>query len=641
MRRIILAAMVTASVVLGIVPPTQAIAPAAVSVGDCTVSSNREEASCRGPLITGLEKYPQLTYVLLHAVPADLSVLKGLGKLSWLEIGDMGKTIDSSKTAGPRISRKLVDQIAGSSIRTLMTTGNLDTLAPLAKARNLREIIVPMTDFSQGGAELARRVAPTKVVSFSVKATPAGNLSSLSKWTSLATLSVYFSFPLQRVKVGATIANPKMTWVNGKTFTFSKGTEKPIAGSRYVVSGPNRFKVTGTGILTGAKKMYESNPASSQSWGLVNNNAFLGVTPIKITGLKTTPAAKTKMQPGQRISASKPSFSTSATVTAKYKIGMSCKWLKAGKVIQSKGCSYPVKLSDSKTNIELRVTSTVNAAGYKALDPTTVSRTFNFTVGGTAKPKATILGTPKVGSRLTAKVTGTAPGKNTASYQWLRNGKAIKGATKTVYVPGIGDAGKRLSVIYKATNPRYRITNATSTRTTPVAVNLRASVAGTVKVGSRLAAKVSGAVTGSRISFHWLRNDKAITGATKSTYKLAGVDAGKRLSVRATAKKAGIPTATTTSAKTAKVAKGTLSTTKAPAITGTVAVGKTLKAKTGTWRAKPTSFTYQWQANGKNITKATGASYKISQSNKGKKITLKLTAHKAGYSSKTVLIRTK
>ncbi len=73
----------------------------------------------------------------------------------------------------------------------------------------------------------------------------------------------------------------------------------------------------------------------------------------------------------------------------------------------------------------------------------------------------------------------------------------------------------------------------------------------------------------------------------------------------------------------------------APSITGTVAVGSTVKAVPGTWTPAATSYAYQWAANGVAIRGATGASLPIPASLLGKRLTVKVTALRAGYSSGT------
>lgn len=66
--------------------------------------------------------------------------------------------------------------------------------------------------------------------------------------------------------------------------------------------------------------------------------------------------------------------------------------------------------------------------------------------------KPTITGTTKVGSTLTAKLPGWTPkivNSTTVTYQWLRNGKKVTGATASSYLLTAADKGKRIQVRVK------------------------------------------------------------------------------------------------------------------------------------------------------------------------------------------------
>lgn len=67
-----------------------------------------------------------------------------------------------------------------------------------------------------------------------------------------------------------------------------------------------------------------------------------------------------------------------------------------------------------------------------------------------------------------------------------------------------------------------------------------------------------------------------------------------------------------------------------PTITGTAKVGQTLTALPGTWDPAPT-FSYRWYRSGTSISKATKATYKLTKSDAGKTITVKVTAKKDGH----------
>lgn len=90
-------------------------------------------------------------------------------------------------------------------------------------------------------------------------------------------------------------------------------------------------------------------------------------------------------------------------------------------------------------------------------------------------------------------------------------------------------------------------------------------------------------------------------------------------------------TASKSSSVTKTVPKLKLKTAK-PKITGTAKVGKTLTAKKGKWTSS-TSVSYQWYRNGKKISGATKATYKLKAADSGKKISVKATGKKTGYTT--------
>jgi hypothetical protein len=67
-----------------------------------------------------------------------------------------------------------------------------------------------------------------------------------------------------------------------------------------------------------------------------------------------------------------------------------------------------------------------------------------------------------------------------------------------------------------------------------------------------------------------------------------------------------------------------------PTITGTTRVGKKLTAVPGTWTPAPTKFSYRWYRNGHAISGATSVTYKLKKADKGKRISVKVTASGAG-----------
>lgn len=153
-----------------------------------------------------------------------------------------------------------------------------------------------------------------------------------------------------------------------------------------------------------------------------------------------------------------------------------------------------------------------------------------------------VSGKAAVGARLTAS-PGRWEHKDVAvSYQWLRGGRPIDGATGQSYVPTAADLGARLSAQVRASRPSYGDGFATTDPTSPVVVGAspRATrapaVSGTAKLGSTLRAS-SGTwdVPGALLAYTWLRDGKAIPGANGRSYKPTRSDVGKRVAVRVTA----------------------------------------------------------------------------------------------------------
>ncbi|MEV6200191.1 hypothetical protein AB0M64_09470 [Streptomyces sp. NPDC051771] len=160
-----------------------------------------------------------------------------------------------------------------------------------------------------------------------------------------------------------------------------------------------------------------------------------------------------------------------------------------------------------------------------------------------------------------------------------------------------------------------------------------ASVSGTAVVGGKVTAKPgSWSLAVDSLSYQWRADGVAVAGATASSYTIPASLKGKALSVAVTARKAGHP-APTSVAAAGTVLGVTPVATKAPAVTGTARVRATLVANRGTWTEAPTSYTYQWYANGRAISGATRAAFTLTQAQAGQRITVRVSAHRAGHAT--------
>lgn len=214
--------------------------------------------------------------------------------------------------------------------------------------------------------------------------------------------------------------------------------------------------------------------------------------------------------------------------------------------------TYRVSASDVGHRLRVRVRG--SKPGYDAA--TRYSREV-----APAKAKFSAPSGPKVGGRravgetLRAKVDWTP--QATLTYRWYRNGKAIKGATRSSYTLKPGDLGDRFKVRVTATRSGYSTVSRTSPSTDKVARGRLAAppagIGGTPVVGSRLTAyHGSWRPGGVRFTYQWLRDGKAIEAATAKSYRVTARDAGHRLTVRITGRKAAYSPATTSSTVTVR-----------------------------------------------------------------------------------------
>jgi hypothetical protein len=264
---------------------------------------------------------------------------------------------------------------------------------------------------------------------------------------------------------------------------------------------------------------------------------------------------------------------------------------------------------------------------------TVVKLPVTFGPGELTTAVPTISGIAKVGSTLTATSDPWGPAPVDITFEWFA------GATKVGTGPTLVLGADLLDseIVVKATGAKagFATTTTTSAPVTIAAGTVTPAtptVSGTAKVGSVLTAKPGAwSPSGVRFAYQWFANGVAISGATGSTLSLSSSLVGKHVTVEVTGFKVGYVALAKTSAQVT-VSAGTISATT-PKITGTAKVGSTLKVTVGTWKPSGVSFKYQWYASGKAISGATKSTYKISSSQRGKTITVKVTGTKSGYTT--------
>ena len=132
------------------------------------------------------------------------------------------------------------------------------------------------------------------------------------------------------------------------------------------------------------------------------------------------------------------------------------------------------------------------------------------------------------------------------------------------------------------------------------------------------------------LRYRWLRDSRAIAGATGRTYRLRPADAGHRISVRVTGSLPGATPVSRTSRASGTVLR-TLRSTPRPRLVGTPRTGSTLTVRTGTWTPAPVRLTVTWLRDGQVLPGVHVRRYRVRPADLGHRISVAVTGRRAGY----------
>ncbi|KGM14318.1 hypothetical protein N869_15070 [Cellulomonas bogoriensis 69B4 = DSM 16987] len=410
------------------------------------------------------------------------------------------------------------------------------------------------------------------------------------------------------------------TSVDGEVLVVSATTSGPVGAGAFVVAPTPT--VAGTWrvgqTLTAAAGRWEPEAAVTVRW-LRDGTPISGATgstytlvaadrgttvSVEVRGALDGYVTQTRTSDGRQVQAGTFSTAPTPTLSGAVRVGSTVKarpgswspsatftyqWRRNGTPIKgATSSSYRPVVADLGKKLTVRVTA--KRSGFTTLTRTSAAATVGR--GTLSAPTPTVRGTAQVGSTLTA-VPGTWSPSAKRTYQWKRDGKAIKGATKSTYRVVEADRGKRLSVTVKGTRDGYTTASKTSKATAKVTRAFTKApapkVTGTARVGSTLKASTAAWSPAATLSYQWKRDGKAISGATRSSYKLTGADYNAKITVTVTGKRSGFTTRSRTSSATAKV--------KRPAAVisrdGTHRVGAALPA--GTYMSSGTTGLCYWE----------------------------------------------
>lgn len=388
------------------------------------------------------------------------------------------------------------------------------------------------------------------------------------------------------------------------------------------------------------------------AFGLNESFTTAGVT-IKVTGLTATSATVSITRPKVTVSSgavrivgqSDWPWAAGETLTAH--VGTSWKatkysytWYRKGKVIKgATKASYTLTGADVGQSIKVRVTGSGTGAPKAVTDPSSAYSGYGPIVKGTL-----VRGTVSISAGaqgLTAQPVDWHTPSTAFSYQWLRAGAAIKGATKATYVPTLADNGVPVSVRLAGSKSGYTtvtpVVSPTVTQKSEVSGTTTLTISGVPKVGVPLSvnslAYLANGAAASPVTrlYQWYRSGVVIAGATAATYTPVAADFGKTITVRVIGGKSGFPLLTHTSGATGVVVKGTIAISAAyPVVTkNNLVLGAAFPA--GALTEPGTVTTWQWLRDGAAIAKATKAAYTLTSTDYNKQISVRATVTKLNY----------
>jgi hypothetical protein len=306
-------------------------------------------------------------------------------------------------------------------------------------------------------------------------------------------------------------------------------------------------------------------------------------------------------------------------------------WFAGGVVIPGATAnSYTPAAADLGKRLSVQTTGT--APGYVTTTKTSAPTAVVTAGTMTAAPNPTLTGAVRVGGIVTA-VPGAWPVGTTFTYQWRRNNVAIRGATTSVYRPGVGDRTYRLSVSVTGRLAGYTtVTRTSAPATVAPGVFTTAptpTIAGTVRVGYVLTARPGTWGPAGTLAYRWLRNGVLIPGATGVGYRLTSADLGRQITVRVYASRSGWTSASRTSLPTPVVVT-TFAATYGPTISGTARVGSVLTASVHAWSPAAT-FLYAWRRDGVPIPGATARTYRLTSDDYNHVVTVTVYGQRTAY----------
>ncbi|MFL6156423.1 MAG: CHAP domain-containing protein [Marmoricola sp.] len=189
---------------------------------------------------------------------------------------------------------------------------------------------------------------------------------------------------------------------------------------------------------------------SATKAGYKPGSSVTAVTPATLPGVMTAAAAPVLsgfVKVGGLLRATVPTWTPAPT-------GIRYAWFADGTAIPG-ASGTSLTLGPDQLGKKITAVATATRVGYTTTTKTSAATPAVLPEKLAVTKEPTLVGTPHTGHALTVKPGTVSPGTVTTTYQWLRDGVAIKGANAATYTPSAADPGTRLSVRVSYVKPGY------------------------------------------------------------------------------------------------------------------------------------------------------------------------------------------
>jgi hypothetical protein len=414
----------------------------------------------------------------------------------------------------------------------------------------------------------------------------------------------------------------------GSTLTLTPGVldQGATVSYKWVLDGKFIQGQNSSSLLITAEMLGSQVQASVTSSKAGTRNQSISTLPVTITQAvfdqTPAPTISGRLSVGERLTADPGQWELGTTLSYSWFRGTS-------KISGETGSTYDLTELDLGAEVSVKVTAT--KLGYRTT--TTQSEQVRVVEGTLLSPdESTIEIEVAVGKTLTLE-SGEWEDGVSLSYQWLRNGQAIAGATSDSYTLTGDDFEQQISVSVTGSKSGYTSVTVITASVLGSAGSLTLTptpqISGNLSVGETVSVRTGEWDAGVTFQYQWIRDEQTIAGATSSTYTLTSADFDSYIYVMVTGSKAGSEPSSQVS-NGYLVVEGNYSNSPEVAISGSGRVGETLTAQEGNWQGSP-SFTYSWLRDGSPIVGANSKDYLVTSTDLDKNIAVRITTRIRGF----------